>query len=108
VNDPCSPLTPHSELRHNELASEFTKFVLLVAFVGSIWQGVIKNSYFPPENLEMAELTAPFQPQALEIASNLAYTPPYSAHRLSCMHLRLLMEQAMIKPLGAKAKMLKI
>jgi hypothetical protein len=106
VNDSCSPLTPHSELRHNELASEFTKFALLVAFVG--WQGVINNSYSPPENLDMAELTAPFQPQALDIASNLAYTPPSSAHRLSCMHLRLLMEQAMIKPLGAKAKMLKI
>ncbi len=101
-NDPCSPLIPHSELCRNKLASEFTKMVLLGAFVGSSWQELIKNLYLP---LEKAESSTPWPPLALNMVSNLAYTPSCSAHKLSCMHLGLLMKQAMINPLGENTKM---
>jgi hypothetical protein len=76
--------------------------VLLGAFVGSVWQDLIKNSYLP---LEKAESTTPLPLLALFIVSNLEYTPPCSAHKLSCMHPGLLVEQAMINPLGEKTKM---
>ena len=99
---PVAPPFPHSELCRKELASEFTKIVLLGAFVGSVWHDLIKNSYLP---LEKAESMTPLPPLALNIVSSLAYTPPCSAHKLSCMHPGLLMEQAMIKPLGEKTKM---
>jgi hypothetical protein len=101
-NDPCSPLIPHSELCLKELALVFTKIFLLGAFVGSVWHDLIKNSHLP---LEKAESTTSLPPLAKNIVSNLTCIPPYSAHKLSCMHPGLLMAQAMINPLGAKTKM---
>jgi hypothetical protein len=78
--------------------------VLLGAFVGGSWQELIKNSYLP---LEKAESTTPLPPLALNMVSKLAYTPSCSAHKLSCMHLGLLMKEAMINPLGENTKCLK-